>query len=122
MKPIDLRFTLGREDFMLYKSNGFFLVELLLSLSVWLILTLFLLPMYIQVSKQSLNTQYSREATKLLYDSLQEAILTGNVQDGLTVQRKGKSFTVTKVMSGQEVCVRYEDAFKKETLICDILQ
>lgn len=78
--------------------------------------------MYIQVSKQSLNTQYSREATKLLYDFLQEEIFTGNVRDRLSVQRKGKSFTVTKVISENKVCVSYEDAFKKETLLCDILK
>ncbi len=104
---------------MLYKTNGFFLVELLLSLSIWLVITLFLLPMFIQVSKQSLNTQYSREASKLLYDSLQETLFTGLFKDQLTVERKGKSFTVTKEVSKNEVCVKYENAFKKEVLICD---
>ncbi|MEK3991165.1 MULTISPECIES: competence type IV pilus minor pilin ComGE [Robertmurraya] len=104
---------------MLYKTNGFFLVELLLSLSIWLVITLFLLPMFIQVSKQSLNTQYSREASKLLYDSLQEAMFTGLFIDQLTVERKGKSFTVTKEVSKNEVCVKYENAFKKEVLLCD---
>ncbi|MGS2776064.1 competence type IV pilus minor pilin ComGE [Robertmurraya sp. GLU-23] len=107
---------------MLYKTNGFFLVELLLSLSIWLVLTLFLLPMYIQVSKQSLNNQYSREASKILYDSLQEAMFTGVIKDQLTVQRKGKSFTLIKEVSKNEVCVSYENSFKKEVLICDSFQ
>ncbi|WP_371321645.1 competence type IV pilus minor pilin ComGE [Robertmurraya korlensis] len=104
---------------MLFKTNGFFLVELLLSLSVWLVLTLFLLPMFIQVSKQSLNTQYSREASKILYDSLQEVMFTGSIKDQLTIQRKGKSYTVTKEVTKNEVCVSYDNSFKKEVLICD---
>lgn len=104
---------------MLYKTNGFFLIELLLSLSIWMVLTLFLLPMFIQVSKQSLNTQYSREASKILYDSLQEVVFTGAIKDHLTVQRKGKLFTVTEEASKNEVCVRYENSFEKEVLICD---
>ncbi len=104
---------------MLYKTNGFFLVELLLSLSIWLVLTLFLLPMFIQVSKQSLNTQYSREASKILYDSLQESMFTGVIKDHLTVQRKGRSFTLIKEVSKNEVCVSYENAYKEEVLLCD---
>lgn len=107
---------------MLFKPNGFFLAELLLSLSVWMVLTLFLLPMFIQVSKQSLNTQYSREATKLLYDTLQDYLFTGNLLENSTYERKGQAFKVSKVMSENKVCVSYENTFEKETKLCEILK
>jgi type II secretory pathway pseudopilin PulG len=107
---------------MLSKPNGFFLVELLLSLSVWIALTLLLLPMFIQVSKQSLDTQYSREATKILYDTLQEHLFTGHTIENSTYVRKGKSFTVSKAITENKVCVTYENSYKKETALCDTLE
>lgn len=107
---------------MLSKPNGFFLVELLLSLSVWIVITLFLLPMFIHVSKQSLDTQYSREATKILYDTLQEHLFTGHSIENSTYVRKGKSFTVSQVIRENKVCVIYENSFKKETSLCDALE
>lgn len=78
--------------------------------------------MFIQVSKQSLNTQYSREATKILYDTLQEHLFTGHSIEDSTYVRKGKSFTVSEVITENKVCVIYENSYERETALCDTLE
>lgn len=107
---------------MLYKANGYFFAELLLSLSVWVLLTLFLLPIYIHMERQSLNTEYKREANRLLYDSLQEYVLTGHEIEGKTIVIRDKEYTITKDLAQLKVCVNYEETNKTLVSLCEILE
>ncbi|MDP4169918.1 MAG: competence type IV pilus minor pilin ComGE [Bacillota bacterium] len=108
------------------KGNGFFLLELLLSLSAWLMLSLFLIPELIFLREQSKKAQLERESLQLLYEELW-AKEAGNVSfSNYTVVKGGTHFQIfwgEPSPSGQkEVCVQVEDVEPNEKKFCEFFQ
>lgn len=109
---------------MLRNHKGFFLVELLLSLSIWLLMTLSLLPIYTQVTKQSLDLQREEEAVRIMYEALQGYLLEGKLENG-EVHRGSHIFSISWQMGAfepQGVCVSYEDVFEETKQKCERLE
>ncbi|WP_019154487.1 competence type IV pilus minor pilin ComGE [Robertmurraya massiliosenegalensis] len=109
---------------MLKKCSGFFLVELFLSLTVWMLISLTLLPLYIHVSKQSLDMNKDITANHVLYESLHRYLLEGDFENG-DIKRENEWFRIfweKEVNIPVKVCVKYENSFEQEKEKCERLE
>jgi competence protein ComGE len=105
---------------MLRKTDGFFLSEILLSLSIWFLITLFLLPLLIYLRDQSIKEQLKNTALHLVYDELERKIDEGIIDQNRIVTLNGNSFEIkwTDDTSQTEVCVEYKDVKTGIQKIC----
>jgi competence protein ComGE len=109
---------------MWWKSNGgFFLTELLLSLSAWLIATTILLPLAIYLIGQSIDLRHGTDALHLLYERLQEMKLGISIPTEIdSVEKNGKVFHYKvnhhESESVMEVCVEYNGYFSEKRTKC----
>lgn len=97
---------------MLKRNEGYFLAELLLSLSTWILITCALLPLISLVWKQAYQLTLDNMAIHLLYDELEREIDEGITPGNRIVQLNGANFEISwnEEMPSFEVCVKYEDA------------
>ncbi|PLR85968.1 hypothetical protein CVD25_04440 [Bacillus canaveralius] len=102
------------------KSNGFFLAELLLSLSAWVLAASFLLPAAMKLAWQSSTLQQENAALQLLYEELQMLVTDGASPRDYEVSKNGTNFHVYPKMNatGTEVCVEFESHFSKKISKC----
>ena len=109
---------------MFQKNDGFFLVELLLSLSTWMIALGFLLPFVIQVTNQSEGLELEKTATHILYDELEKMKVEGNIGSNKSVTRNGVIYEVEKRVSETvlEVCISYKDSSQTDCEKCQIFE
>ena len=109
---------------MFRKNDGFFLVELLLSLSTWLIALGFLLPYIIQVTNQSEGLELEKTATHILYDELEKMKVDGSTGSNKSVTRNGVIYEVEKRTSETvvEVCISYQDSSQTDCEKCRIFE
>lgn len=105
---------------MLRRNSGYFLAEVLLSLTVWLLITGLLLPLVIQLKSQSVLLALDNTAVHLLFDELEnkmdQSLLTGNK----TIMSNGTAFEIVwyEDMSETKVCVEYKDGFSNTKKQC----
>lgn len=95
---------------MLRRSEGYFLAELLLSLTAWLLITGFFLPIVIFLKDQAVQVQLENTAIHLLYDQLERKIDEG-IQVGNRIETlNGIIYELNWSDTSQtEVCVEYKD-------------
>lgn len=93
----------------------------MLSLSIWFLIGLSLLPVYNHVSKQSLSLQIEEEAIRIMYEALQSYLLEG-IWENKEVVRGNHSFSIVWQMGAQEVCISYEDVFEQARQKCERLE
>jgi competence protein ComGE len=108
---------------MWWKSNGgFFLTELLLSLSAWLIATTILLPLAIYLVGQSIDLRHGTDAVHLVYERLQEMKLGIAPTEIDTIEKNGAVFNYKMIHheseSVMEVCVEYNGYFSEKRSKC----
>lgn len=106
-------------------EKGFFLLELLLSLSAWFMLCLFLLPVLIEIKGQIEQEEINRTAEQLMYEELQAQLLGKQSYTGYSVFESGIEFKVLwrdSVLNGdKEVCVKVEHtSFNNKTEKCGL--
>jgi competence protein ComGE len=96
---------------MLRRSEGYFLAELFLSFSTWLLVTGFLLPLVFLVWEQALLQSLENTATHILYDELEWQVAEGTTLRNRTIHLNGTVYEVqwNDDMSQSEVCVKYTD-------------
>jgi competence protein ComGC len=115
---------LEKEGFILLRKNkGFFLLELLLSLSAWFMLCLFFIPLLIDLKIQSQQLEVHKKAEQLLYEELQASIVDGQKYLNYSVSHQGIEYRIEwrdLSLSGQkEVCVKVEKhSFISKTEMC----
>lgn len=105
---------------MLRRNNGYFLVELLLSLSTWILVTGCLLPLLLHLYYLTDLLQLENTANHLLFDEL-ESNLVGNAFIGnKTILLNGTQFAINWNDDAQpaEVCVEYNDIYSNFQKIC----
>jgi competence protein ComGE len=112
---------------MLKRSNGFFLLELLLSLSALLIICLFLLPLLIQLRDESQELELETNARKLMYEELQANLISNRQTPNFTSIQNGVEYQINwkdNESAGQkEVCVRIEkNSFRHGVKVCGLLE
>lgn len=105
------------------KNDGFFLAELLLTLSAWLVIASVLFPLIIQAVNHSTKVRQEFFAVKTLYESLIDAKknavypATESIVVHQTVYEifhNGKGET-----ANMEVCIKYEDLFQQSYEKCE---
>ncbi|MBT2726551.1 hypothetical protein J7E63_06340 [Bacillus sp. ISL-75] len=103
------------------------MLELLLSLSAWLMLSLFLLPLLIELREQSRQLEWESKARQLMYEELQTKLISNKTFSNYTSILNGVEFKIkwkdTGAADQKEVCVRIEkNSLQPETEICGPLE
>lgn len=111
---------------MLLKNKGYYLVELLLSLSGWILIASMVVPMLIQINKQSVQMKEKSEALHILYEYVQEVLIENPERENFNVMKNNNTFDIIwfgeKDGRKSEVCIRYEDVFGKTVQIHESVQ
>src|SRR6476620_8357562 len=110
---------------MWLKNDGYILAELLLSLAVLLMLSLFFTPLLIDLTAQTRNLQVEKQSYQLLYDELQSFIVNPLSLQNHTTVINGIDYQIilqdTNAAGQKEVCVKVEkNRFNQETNICQV--
>jgi hypothetical protein len=106
---------------MLRKCEGFFLGELLLSLSLWILAIGILLPFVIKLTNQSLQVKVETGAVHLLYEEVQAYLADGTVPGNRTVHKNGYEYMIIW-KTDREVCVKFEDQFQHPIEKCETIE
>jgi competence protein ComGE len=112
---------------MLRNNNGFFLLELLLSLSALLMICLFLMPLLVEVRAQSRQLEIGQMAQQLMYEELQARLIDSQTFTDYTFIQNNIDYKViwkdTGAAGQKEVCVTVEkNSFLPEKSVCGILE
>jgi competence protein ComGE len=114
---------------MLRNNSGFFLLELLLSLSALLLLSLFLLPLLMDLREQSQQLEVENVARKLMYEELQAKLIDNRLFLNYSVIENTVEYHIIWGGSGagaagqKEVCVKVDgNSFLSETKVCGVLE
>jgi competence protein ComGE len=110
---------------MLSKNEGFFLLELLLSLSALLMLCLFFMPLLMDVSNQSHRLASEKKAKQLVFEELQANLLEDRTSHNYSKFLNGTEYKIywnqSPVNGQKEVCVEVgEQTFHPRIEICAI--
>jgi competence protein ComGE len=100
---------------MWLKNNGFYMAELLLSLSGWLLIACILVPMFIQLNKQSIQIQERSDALHILYEYVQTIVVENPDRENVIITRGDTQYEIVwreeSVNRKMEVAISYEDVF-----------
>lgn len=108
------------------KTDGFFLPEMLLSLSAWLMIAGVFFPLIMKLVNQSVGLKQGFEGSRLLYEELLRTKKEGVLPASDSFLVNGTEYVISIESSGGnagvEVCIKYENVFKNEEEICEIFQ
>lgn len=110
---------------MLLNNKGFFLLELLLSLSAMFLICLVFVPLVTDLKKQSVNLETEKKMRQLMYEELEAKLIDNRTFANYTLAQNGIGYQITWEDSfGQkEVCVKVEKtSLHLENEICGILE
>ena len=112
---------------MLRTSKGYFLLELLLSLSALLMLSTFLLPLLLQVRDQSRQLIIENHARQYMFEELQARMMDHQNFQNYTVVQDGIEYQIfwkdNSLPVGKVVCVKVErNSLVHETETCGIFE
>ena len=110
---------------MLWKNDGFFLLELLLSLSAWFMLGMFFMPLLMELSNQSQHLVRDKKAVQFLFEELQGNLTEDRTNSNYSIFHNGTEYKIYwKQSSGfgqKEVCVKVDEtSFLPRTEICNV--
>jgi competence protein ComGE len=98
---------------MLWKNDGFFLLELLLSLSALFMLSMFFVPLLIDFANQSQQLMRDKRAKQFLFEELQANLIEDRINTHYSVTLNGTEYTIywrLNAVNGQkEVCVKVDE-------------
>lgn len=102
--------------------KGYFLADLILSISVWMLISMTILPFIIQTIDQSMREKQQFQATIFLYNKLHE-ILNGNATtDNISIAENGITYKYLFYSENKELCIEYDDRRKGKQRLCEILE
>lgn len=111
---------------MFRKDSGFFLLELLMSLSAWLMLSLFLIPELIFLRDQSKKMQMERISLQILYEELWSKEAGNTSFSNYTVVKGDTQFHIlwneASTNGQKEVCVHFEEVVPGKNNVCEFFQ
>jgi competence protein ComGE len=112
---------------MLRRNEGFFLAELLLTLSAWLVIAGVFIPLMVHAVNQSVQLHKEAAATQALYELLVEArkeSLIDSLHSRIAIA--GSDFEVVQESRNghdfMEVCIKYEDLLQKTYKKCEVFE
>jgi competence protein ComGE len=110
---------------MLRKNDGFFLLELLLSLSAWFMMSMFFMPLLMELSHQSQQLVRDKKAVQFLFEELQANLTEDRTNSNYSINHNGTEYKIYWIQSSdigqKEVCVKVDKtAFLPKTEICKV--
>lgn len=105
---------------MLKNNNGFFLAELLLSLSAFFMMVMILVPLFMRLTEHRFELEVHHDAIYILYEELISSQVENIPIVEKSVRRNNRDYTLNYrfINSEMEVCVRYE-LQSKQREACD---
>ena len=107
---------------MLLKNKGFFLIELLLSLSALIMIFLTFIPLLIDLKNQAWKLEIEQQSYQFLYEELQASIINGQTSPTHSISRNGIEYQIswrdTAVFGLKEVCIKVENPLYFEEKKC----
>lgn len=108
------------------RNDGFFLAELLLTLSAWLVIASVFFPLIIDAVNKSMQLRQEYNALQLLYENLIEAKKEGVYPNIGTRMIDRTSYEMALETSEKEalveVCIKYEDILRNSYKKCEIFE
>lgn len=105
------------------RNDGFFLAELLITLSAWLVIASVFFPLIIQAVNQSLLVKQEFLAAEILYESLIDAKKNAVYPPIETIVVDQTVFEIFQKGNGEsanmEVCIKYEDLLQRPYETCE---
>ena len=110
----------------LKNEKGFYMAELIISLSGWLLISGVLVPIFIQVNKQSIEIQEKSEALHILYEYMQTVTIENPVKENKILSGNHTHYEIVWEMEQRdgkrEVSIRYENVFGRTIQIYESTQ
>lgn len=104
---------------MRLNCKGFMLPDYLLSFTIWLLIALIWMPVYVHVLKQLEDSEHTKLVNELFYNHLIELKL-GEVERGnTTIEKEGTSYSIVWEKDSI-VCLQYKNVFQKNKKICEV--
>ncbi|MEH7124511.1 type II secretion system protein [Bacillus sp. JJ1773] len=111
---------------MLRKNKGFFLPEMLLTLSAWIVIATIFIPLIMNLIDQSVQLRQEFDSAQALYETLLKAQKEGWLPQTELITINQTVYEIYEgtsgVNAGQEVCIKYENVFKKLQTKCEIFE
>lgn len=110
---------------MLRKNNGFFLIELFLSLSALFMICLFFIPLLMNIRDQTRTLEIEKKARQIVFEELQAKLINNQDFANYSVSHNSIQYQIYWTDSSQprEVCVKADGQSKqRETEICGKLE
>ncbi|EOR21675.1 MULTISPECIES: hypothetical protein [Bacillaceae] len=104
---------------MRLNCKGFMLPDYLLAFTIWLLIALTWMPVYIHVLKQLEDSAQSKFVHELFYQYLMEVKL-GEAEKGISsIEKKEQTYPIFWE-EDNKVCIQYENVFQQSKKICDV--
>lgn len=106
---------------MLQKNKGYFLLDLMLSLSALFLIFLYLTPLMIDLREQSVRIEIEKTARQIMFDELQAKLLNINNPVNYGITKNGVEYQIywREYSSLMEVCVKVGDTpLQAKTEVC----
>lgn len=102
------------------------MAELLLSLSGWILIAGVLIPMFIQLNKQSIQLQERSDALHILYDYLQTIVVENPDRENVVITRGHAQYEIVwqgaSAEGKTEVAISYENVFGQKIYYYETVQ
>jgi competence protein ComGE len=110
---------------MLSKNDGYFLLELLLSLSAWFMMGTFFIPLLMDISNQSRQLVQDKKAKQFLFEELQANLVEDRTNSKYSIFHNGTEYKIywaQSTVNGQkEVCVEVDgNTYLPRTKLCKL--
>lgn len=95
------------------------MIDLLLSLSAWILISMTILPMGIHLLEESTNEKEEYFASILLYEKLNEILDKPETPIANTIFRNQKQYDFFLKLETGEVCIQFENRNHKKRTVCE---
>ncbi|MEH7107293.1 MULTISPECIES: hypothetical protein [Bacillaceae] len=111
----------------MWKNKGYFLLELLLSMSALFMICLTFIPLFIQLKKQSDQFAIENKARHLLFNELHEKLSGSTEFNNTSIKENGIVYTISWDNAGtpekKEACIKIDKTiYRNEPKICETLE
>jgi hypothetical protein len=98
------------------------MVDLLLSVSAWILLSSTIIPLAVQFIVDSINEKESHQATVILYEKLHGILIDGIIPPTHSFKVADSTYVFTSSENGMEVCIQFEDRQFNKKKVCEYLE
>lgn len=98
------------------------MVDLLLTLSACILISSTILPMVIQLMRESTEEKERYSATALLYEKLHEFLIENQLPVNQTIVKNDKQYEFLQSPDLKEVCIQFENHNQSKQKVCEFLE